>query len=158
MVFNATFNNISATLSILAVSFLGGGSRRKPPTCRVTDKLYHILLYRIQLTWTGFELTTLVVIGTDCKYNRWLLIQLDSIKPMTAPYNKELNNICKGIVFIFQIQKMYMDLYNVDAEGIYQCGLFFKDRLSHCTQFCREYPPHIHTSRWTKIGHIFAAA
>ena len=26
-----------------------------------TDKLYHIMLYR-----TGFELTTLVVIGTDC--------------------------------------------------------------------------------------------
>ena len=60
---------------------------------------------------------------------------------MTAPYYKELNNICKGIVFMFQTQKMYMDLYHFDAEGIYQCGLFFKDRLSHCTQFCREYPP-----------------
>jgi hypothetical protein len=31
---------------------------------QVTDKLYHIMLYNSP--WTGFELTTLVVIGTDC--------------------------------------------------------------------------------------------
>jgi hypothetical protein len=32
---------------------------------QVTDKLYHIMLYWVYLTWTGFELATLVVIGTD---------------------------------------------------------------------------------------------
>jgi hypothetical protein len=31
---------------------------------QVTDKLYHVLLYA--LPWSRFELTTAVVIGTDC--------------------------------------------------------------------------------------------
>ena len=31
-----------------------------------TDKLYHIVLYRIHHSRAGFELATLMVIGTDC--------------------------------------------------------------------------------------------
>jgi hypothetical protein len=57
MVLNATFNNISAISWRLVLLVEETG-------VSVIDKLYHILLYTSP--WAGFELTTSVVLGTNC--------------------------------------------------------------------------------------------
>ena len=56
MVFNATFNNISVISwrSVLLMEETG------------EYKLYHIILYRVHLSWMGFEITALLVTDTDC--------------------------------------------------------------------------------------------
>ena len=43
-------------------------------TSQVTDKLYHIMLYTSP--WSRFELTTSVVIGTDCIGSPWSRFEL----------------------------------------------------------------------------------
>ena len=65
LMLNATFNNISGIKwwSVLIVEE-NGGPGETTNLSQVSDKLYHILLYTS--TWSRFELTTSVVIGTDC--------------------------------------------------------------------------------------------
>jgi hypothetical protein len=67
MVFNATFNNIAfiSWWSVLLVEETGVPGENHRPVASQWQTLY-TMLYRVHLHWTRFELTTLVVIGSDC--------------------------------------------------------------------------------------------
>ena len=68
MLFNATFNNISVISwrSVLLVEETGGLWENHWPVASHWKTLSHNVGSKYTLPWTGFKLTTLVVIGTDC--------------------------------------------------------------------------------------------
>ena len=75
MVFNTTFNNISAISwwSVLLVEETGGPRENHWPVANHWQTLSHIMIMLYTSPWSRFELTTSVVIGTNyiasCKSN-----------------------------------------------------------------------------------------
>ena len=88
ILFNVIFNNVSV-ISWQSCNCIGGGNRRigrKPSTCRKSMTKF-ITWCCIEYTspWVRFELTMLVVIGTDCTGS--CKSNYHTITTTTAPYN-----------------------------------------------------------------------
>ena len=111
----------------MAVSFIGRGNlstERKPPTCHKSPTNF-ITWCRMEYTspWTGFELITLVMIGTGC---------IGSCKSTTTPWF----DYDVGIIFIFHI---YDNMFSLDFRTMsliekIQCFLakhFFLPIMNH---------------------------
>jgi hypothetical protein len=82
---------------------------------QVTDNLYHII-YQVHLTWMGFELTSLVVIGTDC------------IGSCKSNYHTITATTTPTLLIVKEITLITLKKYNFRIKSV-MCKRSFKDCL-----------------------------
>ena len=62
-------------------------------------QIYHIMLYQVHLTWVGFELTTLVVIGTGCIGSCKSKLPYDHNGPMLLGFIPHYTNVSCNFIY-----------------------------------------------------------
>jgi hypothetical protein len=146
----------------VAVSFVGGGNQstwRNPPICHKSQtNFYHIMLYREHAAWTGFELTTSVVIGTDCigsyksNYHTitnmmalwWKNEPLASYIFLLVSQRVQIKLIfyqqCTDIMFILQCQNIWKEQKKSIIQGCPLLHLNYTVTVSHCLLNMNQVP------------------
>jgi hypothetical protein len=102
----------------MAISFLGGGNQstwRKPPTCHMSLTYF---ITKCCIEWTGFELTTLVVIGADFTGSYKLPYDHENSSPIKAVLFQQSKFIdYKGFTWYNDWQ--YITLSMIDSISLY---------------------------------------
>ena len=105
----------------------------------VTYKLYHIMLYRVHLSWMEFKLTTSMVIGTDCIGSCKSNYHMITTAP-TKPGEWALMYMCVTDIYFAFVSMIYLSvrLWNCSDSLVlivFHFIVMFRGRYKICLLF-----------------------